>query len=80
MCEGVAVWVRELRFVCYIVWQLLCIGIVVCGSCDVGELWCVGVVLRWSQCGGHGESPLVIHCVFSVFCLCRVFCMFGEEK
>ena len=50
MCEGVAVCVRELRCVCYAGWQLLCLGIVVCGSCGVGELWCVGVALWWSQC------------------------------
>ena len=45
VCVGVAVWVRELRFLRYAVWQLLCIGIVFCGSCDVGELWCVGVAI-----------------------------------
>ena len=48
MCEGVAVWVRELRFVCYGAWRLLCLGIVVCGvcgSCIMVESVCVGVVV-----------------------------------
>ena len=50
------VWVRELRFVCYGVWRLLSIGIVVCGSCGVGVLWCVGIALCWSQCVWIGRA------------------------
>ena len=46
LCDRCSVW----RFVCYGVWRLLSIGIVDCGSCGVGELWCVGVALWWSQC------------------------------
>ena len=49
MCEGVAVWVRELRFICYDAWWLLCLGIVVCG---VWELHYGGV----SVCRGRGDS------------------------
>ena len=42
-------WVRELRFVCYGAWWLLCLGILVCG---VWELHYGGV----SVCGGRGDS------------------------
>ena len=41
-CEGFT------EYACYSV--LLCIGIVVCGSCGVWELQCGRVALWWSQC------------------------------
>ena len=57
-------------------WELQCMEVAVWESCGVLELHCGGVSVR----GGHGGCQSLNHCVFDVFNLFRILCVFGKKK
>ena len=79
---------RDLRNVCVLqcvvvavyrncgLWELRCMEVAVWESCGMRELHCGGVSVH----GGHGGCQSLIHCVFDVFYLIRVLCVFGKKK